>query len=68
MTATSAMPILQVRHADEDGWSVHVTWPDGTSEKISGFKNESDANAWIADQFHDWLNERNKTRERPAHA
>jgi hypothetical protein len=31
---TDPIPILQIRHAEGDDWSVAATWPDGRSEEI----------------------------------
>ena len=54
---TDPIPILQIRHAEGDDWSVAATWPDGRSEEIKGFKSESAANEWIANRFAAWLDE-----------
>jgi hypothetical protein len=57
ITMTERIPILQIRHAEGDDWSVAATWPDGRSEEIKGFKSESAANEWIANRFAAWLAE-----------
>ena len=54
---TDPIPILQIRHAEGDDWTVAATWPDGRSEEIKGFKSESAANEWIANRFAAWLDE-----------
>jgi hypothetical protein len=54
-------PILQIRERDGRDWFVAVTWPDGSSEEISGFKSESEANEWVAKELEAWLDERGKT-------
>jgi hypothetical protein len=54
---TDPIPILQIRHAEGDDWSVAATWPDGRSEEIKGFKSESAANEWIANRSAAWLDE-----------
>ena len=53
---TIGMPVLQIRH-DQQGWGVAATWSDGHSETIGGFKNENEANEWIAKEFQAWLDE-----------
>jgi len=56
-------PVLQVRHTDGKKWTVAATWPDGRFEEISGFKNESEANEWIAVKFQAWLDEQAHARK-----
>jgi hypothetical protein len=56
-------PVLQVRHSNGDKWTVAATWPDGRFEEISGFKNEAEANDWIAVKFQDWLDEQDHARK-----
>jgi hypothetical protein len=53
--AEDTMPVLQIRHSDGQDWLVAATWPDGRYEEIAGFKNELEANEWIANKFHEWL-------------
>ena len=48
-------PALQIRHSDGHDWWVAATWPDGRYEEIAGFKNELEANEWIASKFQAWL-------------
>jgi hypothetical protein len=55
MTQQNAVPIMQIRHSDTDRWTVAATWPDGRSEEIGEFKNESQANKWVADKLQQWL-------------
>jgi hypothetical protein len=55
MARSITMPALQIRHCNGDDWRVHASFPDGSSEEISGFHTENEANAWIADKFQDWL-------------
>jgi hypothetical protein len=50
-------PALQIRHSDASGWRVAATWPDGRFKEIGGFKNEAEANEWIASRFQAWLDE-----------
>ena len=52
----TAIPILQIRRAEGEDWCVAATWP----EEIAGFKNETDANDWIAKKFQAWLEDREK--------
>jgi hypothetical protein len=59
-----AMPVLQIRNYNGGAWCVHAEFPDGTSEDISGFKTENEANQWIAKDLQLWL----ETREKKAHA
>jgi hypothetical protein len=54
------VPVLQIRHAESEDWCVAATWPDGHFEQIAGFKNETDANEWIAKKFQAWLEDREK--------
>jgi hypothetical protein len=49
------LPTLQIRHANGEDWFVAASWPDGRYEEIAGFKNEAEANEWIANKFHAWL-------------
>jgi hypothetical protein len=59
-TMTRGTPLLQIRHIESDSkddWRVSATWPDGHSEEIAGFKNEAEANDWIANKFQAWLEE-----------
>jgi hypothetical protein len=57
MTSTT-MPILQIRNANGGAWTVHAEFPDGSSDEISGFRTESDANEWIATSLQQWLDQR----------
>jgi hypothetical protein len=50
--------MLQVRHAEGEGWRVAARWPDGHVEDIGAFKTEVEANAWIAKDFQTWLETR----------
>jgi hypothetical protein len=52
---TNSVPVLQIRHSEGHDWLVAATWPDGRYEEIAGFKNESEANEWIANKFQAWL-------------
>jgi hypothetical protein len=57
----TCLPVLQIRRAQsEDDWCVAATWPDGHFEEIAGFKNETDANHWIAVKFQAWLEQHEK--------
>jgi hypothetical protein len=58
------MPVLQIRNHNGGAWCVHAEFPDGTSEDVSGFKTENEANEWIAKDLHRWL----ETRENKSHA
>ena len=51
------VPILQIRRTNGPAKDISVaaTWPDGRFEEIKGFKNETDANEWIAKEFDRWL-------------
>jgi len=55
-----SMPVLQIRNTNGENWRVHAAFPDGSFEEIEGFKNENEANAWIADKLQDWLERREK--------
>jgi hypothetical protein len=55
---TNSVPVLQIRHSEGHDWLVAATWPDGRYEEIAGFKNESEANEWIANKFQSWLDNR----------
>jgi hypothetical protein len=58
------MPALQIRRSEGDDWCVAATWPDGRYEEIAGFKNELEANEWIANKFQAWLdNQKNAIRD-----
>jgi hypothetical protein len=39
---------------------VAATGQTGIFEEIAGFKNETDANEWIAKKFQAWLEDREK--------
>jgi hypothetical protein len=55
----TCLPVLQIRRAEgADDWCVAATWPDGHFEEIAGFKNETDANQWIAVKFQASLEQR----------
>ena len=57
----TTVPVLQIRRAEKsEDWCVAATWPDGHFEEIPGFKNETDANEWIAKKFQAWLEDREK--------
>ena len=53
--AEDTMPVLQIRHSEGQDWLVAAACPDGRYEEIAGFKNELEANEWIANKFHAWL-------------
>jgi hypothetical protein len=63
--AATTTPILQIRHTENDEWFVAAKWPDGRTENIRGFKTESEANEWVANELQSWLDER---KEHRAHA
>ena len=52
------VPILQIRKTEGDAWAVHVEFPGGGFEEISGFESESAANRWIAEELQKWLTHR----------
>jgi len=55
---TQATPVLQIRHTDAgDNLTVAAAWPDGRIEEFGSFKNETEANEWIAHKFNDWIRE-----------
>ena len=54
----STTPVLQIRRRDGGDWTVAATWPNGKFEEIRPFKNETDANEWIAKEFQAWLDQR----------
>jgi len=53
-------PILQIRRKNDEAWTVHAEFPDGTVEEIPGFNSENDANEWIAKELASWLDKREK--------
>jgi hypothetical protein len=63
--AIMSVPVLQIRHTENDEWFVAAKWPDGRVEDIRGFNTESEANEWVANELQSWLDQR---RENPAHA
>ena len=60
--AATTTPILQIRHTENDEWFVAAKWPDGRTENICGFKTESEANEWVANELQSWLDERKEHR------
>jgi len=44
------------------GFYVRATLPDGTAERIEGFKTEGEAARWIKNESVVWLNSRMKDR------
>ena len=56
----NTVPIMQVRHTKDDEWFVAAKLPDGATEDIRGFKTESEANEWIANELQSWLDVRKK--------
>jgi hypothetical protein len=54
------VPTLQIRNKNGGAWIVHAEFPDGSSEDISGFNTENEANEWIARELQDWLDRREK--------
>jgi hypothetical protein len=56
------MPVLQIRNTNGGDWRVHAEFPDGSFEEISGFKNENEANEWIANSLREWLEQREKSQ------
>ena len=53
---TTAIPILQIRRSDgSDEIYVAAEWPNGRSERTGSFNSETEANEWIANKFHYWL-------------
>ena len=54
------IPVLQIQRGEGGDWSVAATWPNGCFEEIGGFKNESDANEWVAKEFQAWLDDHEK--------
>ena len=57
---TKAMtgPVMQIRHDPSDRWWVAAKWPHGQIEDILGFRTESEANDWIANELDTWLEHR----------
>lgn len=54
----AATPVLQIRRSDAgQEISVAATWPDGRRKEVSGFKNETEANEWIATKFQEWMDQ-----------
>ena len=60
----ATVPALQVKHSAGTAWRIVATWPDGRSEEIANFKNEAEANAWISEDFLDWLERRTSSQRR----
>ena len=50
-------PQLEARPADHlgEGWWVHVHWPSGKKEVVSGFVNQYHALDWIKDKSANWI-------------
>jgi hypothetical protein len=63
-----AIPILQIRKTETGAWVVHVEFPDGGFEEISGFESENEANRWIAEELQEWLDHRESLRLSSTHA
>jgi hypothetical protein len=55
---TMTAPVLQIRNKNGGSWTVRAEFPDGSSEEISGFATENDANEWIAKELQSWLDRR----------
>ena len=62
LEALMAIPILQIRKTEAGAWAVHVEFPGGGFEEISGFKSENEANRWIAEELQEWLDRRESHR------
>lgn len=54
------VPIFQIRRGPQDDWGVAAKWPNGTTEDVCNFANESEANEWIASELQGWLNKRDR--------
>jgi hypothetical protein len=58
---TDTVPVLQIRRTEEgDEIFVVVSLPNGQTHEVTGFKNETEANEWIAQRFHGWLEEHSR--------
>jgi hypothetical protein len=51
-----AEPRFEVRLGIQFGqnWCVHVTWPSGKKDTLSGFETQHDALQWIKFQSANW--------------
>ena len=54
-------PTMQIRRNNNDAWWVAAKWPDGRTEDIKDFRSEADANEWIANELHKWLEDRKRS-------
>lgn len=36
-------------------WYVLVTWPDGHTDRVTGFRSGAEAFLWIEQESHHWL-------------
>lgn len=57
----AAIPIMQIRHTENDEWFVAAKWPDGRVEDIRDFRTESEANEWVANELQAWLDRRKQS-------
>jgi hypothetical protein len=49
-------PTFEPRKAENDtGYFILVTWPDGRTEQLSGFKDETAALDWIRVGSRSWI-------------
>jgi hypothetical protein len=57
---TKTEPQFEARPADfgSDGWCVHVTWPSGKKEVVTGFANQYGALNWIQREAANWVAEK----------
>ena len=51
---------FEVRPADSayDGWCVHVFWPKGNAEILTGFSSQYNALDWIKSHSSNWAVEK----------
>ncbi|HYI30206.1 MAG TPA: hypothetical protein VD863_20390 [Bradyrhizobium sp.] len=50
-------PILQVRRNEKLEWMVAARWPNGRTEEVANFENESEATEWVAYEMKNWAQE-----------
>jgi len=53
----NSQPRFEARPADQlgQGWWIHVFWPSGKTEVITGFVNQYQALNWIKQSSPNWV-------------
>jgi hypothetical protein len=55
MSDAQSIMFEAVQTNDRWGCVVRATWPDGYEQEITGFIDEAEARAWIANDSQGWL-------------